>query len=70
MKNKLKICYRCNYLGLLNENVCPYCGVELISNCPACNAQIRTPFANFCAVCGIEFKIKNNNPKKYRIQRR
>lgn len=56
MSKKIKMCPLCHYLGEKGEEVCPHCGVKLISNCPNCGALIRTPFAEYCAVCGINFK--------------
>jgi transcription elongation factor Elf1 len=51
-----KICPRCNYLGSDRDTTCPYCGLELISQCPKCKAQIKVAFAEYCYICGFCFK--------------
>ncbi|KQC13115.1 MAG: hypothetical protein APR63_01240 [Desulfuromonas sp. SDB] len=52
MKKEINICCNCHYLGNQNEKYCPHCGRILISKCSHCGAKIRTPFAEYCSVCG------------------
>ncbi|RKZ02964.1 hypothetical protein DRQ21_07030 [Candidatus Fermentibacteria bacterium] len=64
MNNKQKrICPKCNYLGSQQDNVCPNCGISLISLCPRCKAPIRVAFAKFCYRCGVQFSktVDNQN---------
>jgi len=44
----IKICPLCHYLGKEGDKFCPYCGVELISECPRCKVPIKVPFAKYC----------------------
>jgi len=55
-KIEKKICPRCNYLGRDKDIVCPYCGFELISDCPKCGAPIKVAFAEYCYICGFRFE--------------
>jgi hypothetical protein len=41
--------------------VCPHCGITLISECPHCNARIKTAFAEYCYACGLSFKKISKN---------
>jgi len=56
MKKEIKICLNCHYLGDIGDKNCPYCGIELRSKCPECGGIIKTPFARYCAICGIDLK--------------
>jgi len=67
MINKIKICPLCHYLGDRGDEVCPHCGVRLISKCPRCGASIKTPFAEYCSICGTSFKeeLKGKERRDY-----
>lgn len=56
-----KICPRCNYSGRDGDVSCPYCGLNLISECPTCGAPIRFVFAKFCYGCGTPFHVAAGN---------
>jgi len=59
-----RICPKCNYLGGNQDNVCPYCGIRLISRCPECRAPVRVAFAKYCYRCGIQFSKTVDNRNK------
>ena len=61
--SKKNICPKCNYLGTDADVYCPYCGFELISECPECKAEIKVAFAKFCCVCGFNFESMANTGK-------
>lgn len=69
MINKIKICPFCHYLGDEGDDVCPHCGVGLISECPKCGAPIKTPFAEYCSICGANFKEEINKKQEVRSRR-
>ena len=59
-----KICPGCNYFCLKDDpnEYCPFCGEKLIEKCPECDAEITTPYARFCPICGTLYpgrEIKN-----------
>jgi len=64
-----KICPLCNYLGSDNDRTCPYCGIGLISECPDCKAFIKTPFAEYCYICGTSFKKTVIEKKPLKLRR-
>ena len=60
-RTEKKICPRCNYLGIGEDVICPYCGLALISKCPECKAKIRVVFAKYCYICGFHFEDAANS---------
>ena len=65
----VKLCFLCNYSGDKEDKICPHCGIELISECPNCGARIKTSFAEYCYLCGINFKklVKERRQKDKEI---
>jgi len=59
-----RICPKCNYPGSRRDNVCPCCGIRLISRCPKCGAPIRVAFARYCYRCGVQFSKTVDNRNK------
>ncbi len=44
-----------------NERYCVNDGSWLIERCPICEARITSPYARFCAQCGLEFATLAGN---------
>jgi len=68
MKNKINIFNKCHYLARLGGQTNPNYDRKLLSNCPKCNAKIRTPYANFCTICGIKFQKEFKTIKKGELE--
>jgi hypothetical protein len=47
-------CYRA-VPGNTNEHYCTNDGTKMLEHCPACKTRITSPYARYCACCGLEF---------------
>ena len=53
-----RLCPRCAHGVPANseEHCCINEGPWMLEGCPLCSADITSPYAQFCATCGLEFK--------------
>ena len=52
-----RLCVRCFRAVPASSKEC-YCindGTPMLEHCPSCEAKITSPYARFCAACGLEF---------------
>jgi predicted amidophosphoribosyltransferase len=38
-----------------SEHYCINDGSPMLEHCPSCDTEITSPYARFCAACGLEF---------------
>ena len=65
IETNFKICPDCKYYCVItDENIfCPFCGEELIKECPKCKETIKVPHGNYCTKCGTIFPGRKTNNK-------
>lgn len=53
-----RLCPRCTRAvpTSSSERYCMNDGERLLETCPRCRSKIASPYARFCAACGVEFK--------------
>ena len=59
---RYRLCPRC-YRAVPAKSGERYCindGTWMLERCPLCGASITSPYAHFCAVCGLEFREVEN----------
>jgi hypothetical protein len=55
---RYRLCLRCFRAVPATSSEC-YCtndGTKLLEACPSCGTPITSPYARFCATCGLEFR--------------
>lgn len=54
---RYRLCPRCARAvpAVSGEHYCINDGTWLLDHCPLCGANITSPYAHFCATCGLEF---------------
>jgi len=58
-KETISICLQCGYLSVRQkEKYCPGCGAVLVQKCQRCGEPIEHPMAQYCAVCGEKYALK------------
>ncbi|WP_373292190.1 double zinc ribbon domain-containing protein [Deinococcus ruber] len=57
-KASYRICPRCwrAVPATSTERYCPNDGTPLVGPCPRCHAEIHSPYARFCSICGEAFE--------------
>ena len=59
---RYRLCPRC-YRAVPAKSGERYCindGTWMLERCPLCGAGITSPYAHFCATCGLEFSEVEN----------
>lgn len=54
---RYRLCVRCFRAVPASSREC-YCindGTAMLETCPLCSTPITSPYARFCAACGLEF---------------
>jgi hypothetical protein len=64
-KLRYRLCVRCFRAvpARSNEHYCINDGTPMLEACPLCGTAITSPYAKFCAACGLEF-ADTTNPMK------
>ena len=55
---RFRLCVRCFRAvpATTNERYCINDGTPMLEACPLCSTPITSPYARFCAACGLEFQ--------------
>jgi hypothetical protein len=56
---RFRLCVRCFRAvpASTSEHYCINDGIPMLEACPLCSAAITRPYARFCAACGLEFML-------------
>jgi hypothetical protein len=56
---RFRLCVRCFRAvpTSTSERYCINDGTPMLEACPLCNTAISSPYARFCASCGLEFAM-------------
>jgi hypothetical protein len=54
---RFRLCVRCFRAvpATTSERYCINDGSPMLEACPSCDTPITSPYARYCAVCGLEF---------------